>query len=141
MFRTLSATIPAMPSLQGPSHIALTVRDLDASTDWYQRVFGWQVLRRYGSDEAGTPRVLLLDPATFFVLGLCRPEDGSSEAFDHRRTGLDHLALKVSDQAELDAWIAHLDQLGVAHSPVRVLDLGRFVSLEDPDGIQLELWV
>ena len=30
---------------------------------------------------------------------------------------------------------------GVAHSPVRVLDLGRFVSFEDPDGIQFELWL
>ena len=33
------------------------------------------------------------------------------------------------------------DELGVPHSPVRVLDLGRFVSFEDPDGIQFELWV
>ncbi len=41
-----------MPSIQGASHVALTVRDMEASTEWYQRVFGWQVLRRYGADEA-----------------------------------------------------------------------------------------
>lgn len=130
-----------MPSIQGASHIALTVRDMEASADWYQRVFGWQELRRYGSDEAGTPRILLLDRASFFVLSLCQPDDGSPDGFDHRRVGLDHLAIKVADEAELDRWITHLDELGVAHSPVRVLDNGRFVSLEDPDGIQLELWV
>lgn len=129
-----------MPSVQGASHIALTVRDMDASSEWYQRVFGWQVLRRYTADEAGTPRVLLIDPATFFAVGLCQPADGSADAFDHRRTGLDHLAFKVADADELDRWIAHLDELGVAHSPVRVLDLGRFVSFEDLDGIQVELW-
>lgn len=129
-----------MPSIQGASHLALTVRDMTASAEWYQRVFGWQVLRRYGSDEAGTPRILLVDPASFFVLGLCQPEDGSSAGFDYRRAGLDHLAFKVADDAELDRWITHLDELDVDHSPVRVLDLGRFVSLEDPDGIQLELW-
>lgn len=130
-----------MPSVQGASHIALTVRDMDASSEWYQRVFGWQVLRRYTADEAGTPRVLLIDPATFFAVGLCQPADGFADAFDHRRTGLDHLAFKVADADELDRWIAHLDELGVAHSPVRVLDLGRFVSFEDLDGIQLELWL
>ena len=28
---------------------------MEASATWYQQVFGWQVLRRYGVDEAGTP--------------------------------------------------------------------------------------
>ena len=130
-----------MPSIQAVSHVAFTVRDMEASAEWYQRVFGWQVLRRYGADEAGTPRILLLDPSSFFAVGLCQPEDGSAGAFDHRRTGLDHFAFKVADESELDRWIAHFDDLGVAHSPVRVLDLGRFVSFEDPDGIQFELWL
>jgi glyoxylase I family protein len=130
-----------MPSLSGASHLALTVRDMDASAEWYRRVLGLQELRRYGAEDAGSPRVLLLEPSSFFVLGLCQPEDRTSDAFDHRRTGLDHLAFKVADEAELDAWIAHLDEQGVPHSPVRVLDLGRFVSFEDPDGIQFELWL
>ena len=130
-----------MPSVQGASHIALTVRDMAASAEWYQRVFGLQMLRRYGADEAGTPRILLFDPSSFFAVGLCQPEDGTDGPFDHRRVGLDHFAFKVADEAELDAWTAHLDELGIAHSPVRVLDLGRFVSFDDPDGIQFELWV
>jgi glyoxylase I family protein len=112
-----------------------------ASADWCQRVFGWSVLRRYDTGEAGTPRILLFDPESFFVVGLCQPEDGSSETFDYRRTGLDHFAFKVENEDQLDQWMAHLDELDIAHSPVRVLDLGRFVSFEDPDGIQFELWV
>ena len=130
-----------MPSLAGASHLALTVRDMEASAAWYQRVVGLQELRRYGAEDAGSPRVLMLEPSSFFVLGLCQPDDRTSDPFDHRRTGLDHLAFKVADQDELDRWIAHLDELDVAHSPVRVLDLGRFVSFEDPDGIQFELWL
>jgi glyoxylase I family protein len=130
-----------VPSIQGASHIALTVRDMEASAAWYQRLLGWQVLRRYTGDEAGTPRVLLIDPSTYFVVGLCQPMTGSSSTFDHRQTGLDHFAFKVADEAELDRWITHLEELGIPHSPVRVLDLGRFVSFEDPDGIQFELWV
>jgi glyoxylase I family protein len=130
-----------MPVVDGASHIALTVSDMEASAEWYQRVFGWQVLRRYSGDEAGTPRILLLDPSSFFAVGLCQPENGSDDSFDHRRIGLDHFAFKVADQSELERWIAHLDELGVAHSSVRLLDLGRFVSFEDPDGIQFEFWV
>jgi glyoxylase I family protein len=128
------------PSITGASHIALTVRDMDASADWYQRVFGWIVLRRLAAGEAGTPRILLFDPATGFALGVCQPEDGSGDQFDHRRTGLDHFAFGVADEAGLHAWAAHLDEHGVAHSPVRDAGLGKFVSFEGPDGIQFELW-
>lgn len=129
------------PSIQGASHIALTVRDMEASAEWYQRVFGWRVLRRIPAGEAGTPRILLFDPATFFVVAVCQPEDGTGDRFDHRRTGLDHVALRVADRAELERWLVHLADHGVAHSPVREYDLGGFVSFEDPDGIQIELWV
>ena len=131
----------SLPATLGASHIAFTVRDLDASAEWYQRVFGWQVLQRYDEEEAGSARVLLLDPASFFVVALCRPSDVDGAAFDYRRAGLDHFALRVASEEELARWVEHLDGIGVDHSPVRVLDLGRFVSFEDPDGIQLELWV
>jgi glyoxylase I family protein len=131
------------PTLAGASHLGLTVRDMDVSAEWYQRVFGWQVLRRMEAGEgAASPRVLLLDPATFFVVGLCQYDDRSGDRFDHRRTGLDHYAFLVAEEGDLGRWIEHLDAVGVEHSPVRdVPGLGKFVSLDDPDGIQFELWV
>ncbi len=130
-----------LPSSRGASHVGMTVRDMDASALWYQRVFGWIVLRRFSEGEAGSPRIILYDPGSGFAYGLCQPHDRSGDSFDYRRTGLDHFALSVADNDELERWIAHLDALGVTHSPVRELELGRFISLEDPDGIQLELWV
>lgn len=130
-----------MPSINGASHVALTVKDMEASAEWYRRVFGWIELARFAEGEAGTPRILLFDPGSGFALGLCQPADGAADAFEHRRTGLDHFAFGVADSAALEEWTAHLDGLGVARSPVRELALGKFVSLEDPDGIQLELWV
>jgi glyoxylase I family protein len=131
-----------MPLLTGASHVAFTVRDMDASAAWYQRVFGWVELRRLTADEAGSPRVLLLDTNCFFVVGLCQPDDGASGDFDYRTTGLDHFALLVPDDNELAVWAMHLEEQGVPSSPVReVPGLGRFISFEDPDGIQLELWL
>lgn len=130
-----------MPTITGASHVALTVADMEASAEWYQRIFGWIVLARLAEGEAGTPRIILFDPASGFALGLCQPSDGSGEPFDHRRRGLDHFALRVADGSDLDEWVAHLDEHGVPHSPVRDTGLGKFVSFEDPDGIQFELWV
>jgi glyoxylase I family protein len=94
------------------------------------------------ADEAGSPRVLLLDTNCFFVVGLCQPDDGASGDFDYRTTGLDHFALLVPDDNELARWAMHLEEQGVPSSPVReVPGLGKFISFEDPDGIQLELWL
>lgn len=130
-----------MPSVKGASHVGLTVRDMETSAEWYERVLGWHPLRRYAEGGAATPRIIMYDAESDFALGLCQPEDGSGETFDFRRTGLDHIALTVADEAQLQGWIAHLDVLGVAHSPVRDTGIGRFVSFEDPDGIQFELWL
>lgn len=130
-----------MPTNLGVSHVSLTVRDMEKSAEWYKRVFGWVEIGRLVDGEAISPRILLFDAVTGFALGLSQPGDASADDFDYRRTGLDHLAFGLSDYEELDGWGAHLDDLGVARSPVRELDLGRFVSFEDPDGIQLELWV
>lgn len=130
-----------MPTITGASHVAFTVRDMEASASWYQQVLGLVVLRRLSADEAGTPRVLLIDPSSLFVVGLCEPVDGAGGIFDHRTTGLDHFAFAVSDEAGLARWASHLTEQGVTPSPVReVAGLGSFISFEDPDGIQIELW-
>jgi glyoxylase I family protein len=131
-----------MPAITGASHVAFTVLDMNASARWYERIFGWAEFRRFTGEEAGTPRVLLLDPENLFVLALCQPNDGERAGFDHRRTGLDHFGFGVADSAELEEWRLHLESQGVLASPVReVPGLGRLISFEDPDGIQLELWV
>ncbi|CAN5870253.1 hypothetical protein BH09ACT7_BH09ACT7_36840 [soil metagenome] len=63
----------------------------------------------------------------------------ADESFDEDRVGLDHMAFKVASRAELDAAAAHLDELEVAHGPIK--DIGSAVILEfrDPDNIALEL--
>ena len=62
-----------------------------------------------------------------------------SDRFDEDRTGLDHLAFRLTDKAELDAAADHLDALGIVHGPVK--DVGPLYVLEfrDPDNIALEL--
>src|SRR5688500_16840540 len=105
---------------------------MEKSAEWYQRVFGWMEIGRLVDGEGLPPRILLFDASSGFALGLSQPEGASADDFDYRRTGLDHLAFGLSDYEELDRWGAHLDDLGVARSPVRELAIGKFISFEDP---------
>jgi glyoxylase I family protein len=130
-----------MPSITGASHVALTVRDMQASAKWYHDVFGWQPVRNLTGEEAGSPRILLFDPQSQFVVAVCEPGADPTDRFDHRRIGLDHLALAVADEAGLQAWIEHLDALGIVHSPIREFGPAKFLTVDDPDGIQIELWL
>jgi catechol 2,3-dioxygenase-like lactoylglutathione lyase family enzyme len=56
------------------------------------------------------------------------------------RSGLDHVAFGVADRAELDAWAARLDELGVAHGEIKDAHYGSGLSFRDPDNIALELF-
>jgi glyoxylase I family protein len=73
-------------------------------------------------------------------VGLYQHLQRSGDSFSPLRTGLDHLAFEVTDESELEAWRAYLDEAGFEHSPVRDIGHSAFVSFEDPDGIQFGVW-
>ena len=131
-----------MTSFSGIAHVAVVVRDMATTIDWYQRVFGFEPSGEVqpGPPEAGHPRQLLRHPDSGFVLGVHEPVLRSNDCFDASRTGLDHFALAVTDRAALDDWTRRLDELDIGHSPVRDAGYAEFISVFDPDGIQWELW-
>jgi len=132
-----------MPTFKRALHIALTVREMRVSADWYERVLGFELVKEFqvAPGEVGIPRILMLHQESGFLLGLCNHAGRTGDRFDPMRTGLDHIAFEVADRDQLVAWIARLNDLGVDHSPVRELGHSCFVSLEDPDGVQIELWL
>jgi catechol 2,3-dioxygenase-like lactoylglutathione lyase family enzyme len=44
-------------------------------------------------------------------------------------SGLHHITFSVRDRADLDAWAAHLDALGVPHLPVTAARVGDSLQL------------
>ncbi|MGJ6121289.1 VOC family protein [Mycolicibacterium sp. Y3] len=132
-------------TFSGVHHVSLTVTDLTASIEWYQRVFQTQrldiTIPHYGREETGYS-VLLPEPRSGLIFGLHTNTGNRGEPFDEARTGLDHVSFGVSGRAALEAWVAWLDELGVEHTGiVDEVDPIRYstVVFRDPDNIQLEL--
>ena len=131
----------------GFAHVRLTVTDLAASRRFYDDVFGFPVAYEVpaDADEATRESLAFLFGGLIYalpdgtLLGL-RPVAPAGDRFDEDRTGLDHLSLALAGPADLEAAVAVLDDLGVAHEPVKDLGTGLVLELRDPDGIALELF-
>ena len=129
-----------MPTITGFHHLSLTVRDLARAEAFYTKTFGFiRVLEL--PDEGGRGEKLVLAHAeSRTILGFTMHATNDGSQFTEFRTGLDHFALGVADRAQLDEWVARLDELGVPHSAVNETPIGSLLTVRDPDGIQVELW-
>jgi glyoxylase I family protein len=138
--------VDAAPAITGFHHFSPTVSDVEASAQWYERVFGMSRLPMtfpHHDAEAGGYAVLLLDPRSGIAIGLHHHEDNPGQPFRENRTGLDHISFAVASSDDLDAWARWLDGLGIENSGViGVTEPMPYsvVVFRDPDNIQLELF-
>jgi catechol 2,3-dioxygenase-like lactoylglutathione lyase family enzyme len=136
-----------MPRLNGSTHVNLTVADLDRSTEWYCRVFDMLVVNDVTPPGSGFRFRTLLESRSLASVVLGQPQiavPGSPDRFDESRVGLHHLAYHVPERDDLDAWAAHLNDVGVPHSGVQISgsEAGVQIWLRDPDNVWLEFyWV
>jgi catechol 2,3-dioxygenase-like lactoylglutathione lyase family enzyme len=134
--------------ISGCHHLRLTVSDIARSRAFYTEVLGFQVLAESPGDPSD-PAVRADQNQLYggivmlggnLVLGL-RPVAPADDRFDPDRVGLDHLSFNVASRAVLEETAQKLSERGVVHG--QVTDLTGFgiavLSLDDPDGIQLEL--
>ena len=127
-----------LPDLQGFCHIEFTVRDADASAAWYEKVLGFSVRGEYHPPNA---YLIVMEHPSGLILGFWQhAQSPSSDLFDEFRTGLDHLAFRVSTRDEVDEWAERFKSLGVECSePVDIGRRGVILTFRDPDNIQLEV--
>lgn len=131
-----------------PHHVALTVRDLEASVTWYEQVFG--ISYRMDAPHEGGFAKLLADDSFSLVMVLHRHDAHDGQAFKESRTGLDHVGLGLPSREDLVAWQSHLESHGVARaakadrpltqSAIADESYGSVLVFRDPDNIQLELF-
>lgn len=127
-----------MPTLSGIDHVALTVRDLDASAAFYERLFGFPPIGGIEGDGL-TRRLFRLPSGT--NIGLTVHDRGTNGRFDPFTPGLDHLGFAVDGIDDLREWQAHLDDSGIANSGLVEASYGTALSVKDPDGVALEFFV
>ena len=110
----------AFPGLQ---HVAITVSDLDRSTQWYARLFGADPVLDE-DEESGTfhHTVFVLDGGMLFGLHTHMGAESKDRA-DERRTGLDHISFGLDGTAELEQWKDRLDELGIANGGIKKASL------------------
>ncbi|WP_433239680.1 VOC family protein [Streptosporangium sp. CA-135522] len=121
-------------AVSGVHHFKIWVRDLARSRPWYEQVFDLR-LRTSFEDDDGVIRGMAFDvPGTDLQLAL-RENPGLAEAL----SGADPFAFQTTREG-LDAWIAHLDALGVSHGPVIKASAGHALGFADPDGIEIRLY-
>jgi glyoxylase I family protein len=132
------------PPMSGFHHFGVTVTDVEASADWYQRVLGLEripvKIPHHGNEESGYA-VLVADFNCGIIIGLQYNTKNDGQPFDEARTGLDHVSMSVPSRSDLESWGAWLDDSGVSHSGVTdIADPIKYSALvfRDPDNIQLE---
>jgi len=126
------------PAMQGIHHVALICSDYVRSKQFYSETLGLPILAEHYRAARQSWKLDLQLPdgsqlELFSFVG-APPRPSRPEA-----QGLRHLAFAVTD---LDAWLAYLQQQGVATEPVRVDEYTgkRFTFFQDPDGLPLELY-
>jgi catechol 2,3-dioxygenase-like lactoylglutathione lyase family enzyme len=126
------------PPLHGILETALYVADLDASQEFYARVFGLQVLLADGRMRAlriSDGQVLLL-----FKIGGSTQGEPTPGGFipPHDGRGQLHLAFSAAME-DMDAWNKYLRAAGIEIESEVWANAGRSIYFRDPDSHAIEI--
>ena len=127
-----------MAEFPGITHVALTVNDLGRSVPWYETLFDAKPV--LDEDTGPFRHVAWLVGAQTLVSLHQFPDLVSTEPFNERRIGLDHLAFACATRAELVEWEARLNDMGIANGGIVDASYGSGLSFRDPDNIALEFF-
>ena len=119
----------ANPEVIGLHHVRVPVSDVLASRDWYAEALGLSPIL-VTEDEDMVTGVVMGHPSGVVVGLHFAPEIANA------LSGFAVIGLAVTD---LEAWVLHLDGLGVAHSGIIDSHLGRCVRVDGPDGLVIDL--
>lgn len=114
-------------------HVALRVKNLDVSANWYEKVLG---LKKYQLKEWGPYPIFLLAGKSGIALFPANPDDPKLHAHS-RNVKIDHLAFNVDNENYNKAKKIYTD----LNIPFKEEDHHYFHSIytEDPDGHTVEL--
>lgn len=122
--------------IQALGHVVLKVRNLEHSIQFYRDILGMKEVARYRG-----AMVFFSFGSNHHDLALLQLGDHASQP-EPTDIGLYHVAFKVGDSLdELRACKAHLEQHGVAILGTSDHNVSQSLYIQDPDGIDIELYV
>lgn len=119
-------------------YVGIRVKDLPKSIEFYTRLLEMKVVNRFRIEKTKGEIVNLQSESGNFILELNHYEADSPYNTEYVvGEGLDHLAFKVED---LDKALEEAERFG--HRAVLEVktETGRWVYIEDPNGIWIELY-
>jgi catechol-2,3-dioxygenase len=124
-----------LPPLVRLRNVKVPVADIGIAIEWYAKAFGFQTMIEF-RDDAGVVRGVHGElPGIGPVLALREDEPAAR--------GLGAFAIanfEVPDRAALEAWAAHLDEVGVQHDPIVDGPRVSVLVLRNPDGQEIHLY-
>jgi len=115
-------------------HVVLSVSDLDASVEFYQRVLGLEVAFR--SEDEKTAFLSFGDEHHDLALF----QRASAPAPGETHAGLIHMGWQLASYGELQAAYAELLEQGVEIERTIQHNVTNSVYIKDPDGLVIELF-
>jgi catechol 2,3-dioxygenase-like lactoylglutathione lyase family enzyme len=122
-----------MFELEGLDHVALGVRDVERSADWYVDVLGFE--RRYDGMWGGVP-VFVARGQTAIALFPAK-SDPANPSLPRKQDGMLHLALRAN-RTNFVAAQRELTNRGIAFH-FQDHEISQSIYFRDPDGIELEI--
>ncbi len=122
-----------MFELEGLDHVALGVRDVERSADWYVEVLGFE--RRYQGMWNGVPVFVVRDKTAIALFPAGTGETGAARS--RPREGMLHLAMRANRKNFVEAQ-SDLTSRGIAFH-FTDHEISHSIYFRDPDGIELEI--
>jgi len=114
-------------------HLVFRVRDMSRTERFYTALLGPPL------KEEDFIMYRVGDTLLFFGRSMVTPQD----AYDKEKIGLNHIALGVRTEKELQTIEAQLNAGAISHSGIKLWQDGvtRYIWLDDPDGMRVEFWL
>ncbi|MFI5154461.1 MAG: VOC family protein [Chitinophagales bacterium] len=125
------------PKSPGIHHIGLRCRDMEITKKFYRDIVGFPLV-------LDAPHLIVfVAGAAFIVFKPANPNHPEDTTFSPFNIGLDHVAMIMETEEELNRCAAGLERAGVENTGVK-LDEGlkkKYVAFKDPDRIQWEFYM
>ena len=125
-----------MTQICGFHHVSLPASDLDRSSDWYERVFGFQRVLIEEDEDCVT--MVMLEHPEGMLLCLHQSPD-LSRAWHGLGSTVAVLSFRVASRAALVAWDKRLAELGTQHTGPRPAHLDWALDVTDASGLRIQL--